>query len=176
MAYDSFSTIRSGFFNVGAFSFKLSHLFSSGLAVATGVERAFYTGSGGDGGRAYFGAASKVFFRGDGEGFLGAIGVTVGLGNGRFRRIADVYANRQTVNAFAAVGVRLAGPLGVVADWNGQDLNLSASIVPFRCLHLVISPGLADVTGSAGSPMRFVIGAGIGIRPAEFVSQVRSCF
>ena len=74
----------------------------------------------------------------------------------------------------AAAG--LASPLGVVADWNGQDLNLSASVVPLRCVPVVISPGLADVTGSAGSPRRFIIGAAVGFRPADLSRTIRSCF
>ena len=174
VAYDMFSTFRSGFLNVSALSFKLSHLFASGWAAAAGAERV--VGDAADGGKAYFGAVSKVFFRGDGEGFLGTVGVTGGLGNGRFRRVADVVANKTRVNAFGAIGVRIASPLGVVADWNGQDLNLMASLVPLRCLPVVISPGVADVTGSAGSPRRFIVGVGVGFRPVELSRQLRSCF
>lgn len=160
--YASFSTVRSGFFNVGAMSFKLSHQFGSGWAVAAGAERVVSVGRAGDGGEAYFGAASRVFVRGDGSGILSAVGATVGVGNGRFRPIEDVWRNRQSVNAFGAVGVKVLDPVGVIADWNGQDLTVAASIVPFRCWGFTISPAVTDITGSARSPRRFVIGVGLG--------------
>lgn len=176
VVYDSFSTFRSGFFNVGALSFKLSHLFANGWSTAIGAERVVTIGKEGDGGKAYFGAVSKVFFAREGEGFLSSIGVTAGVGDGRFRRYQDWLNEKQAINGFGAVGVRLASSLGVVADWNGQDLNLTASIIPLRCFPVAISPGVADVTGSAGSPPRFIIGVGVGFRPAELGHQLRSCF
>lgn len=174
--YASFSTIRSGFFSVGALSFKVSHLFENGWAVASGAERVVTVGREGDGGKAYFGAASKVFFvRDDGAPFS-AVGVTVGAGDGRFRRITDVFANKRTVNAFGAVGVRVIEAIGLIADWNGQDLTVAASIVPLRCLPVVISPALTDMTGSAQSPRRFVIGVGAGTNVTRRPRLPRSCF
>lgn len=173
--YASFSTFRSGFFNVGAMSFKLSHLFGNGWAVAAGAERVVTVGSEGDGGKAYFGAASKVFVRGDGTGPLSALGITVGAGNGRFRPVEDVWLNRQSVNAFGAVGLKVLDPLGLVADWNGQDLTLAASVVPFRCIGLTISPAITDVTGNAQSPRRYVIGVGIGGAVSRRGLRPRGC-
>lgn len=174
--YASFSTVRSGFFNVGAMSFKASHMFNNGLTLATGAERVVTVGREGDGGKAYFGVASKMFFRGDGSGPLSAIGVTIGVGDGRFRRIEDFWANRRTVNAFGAVGARVFDAMGVIADWSGQDLTIAASIVPLRCVGLIISPGITDVTGSAQSPRRFVIGVGVGANVKRLPRISRSCF
>lgn len=174
--YASFSTVRSGFFSVGALSFKLSHMFPKGLAVAAGAERVVIVGREGDGGKAYFGAASKMFFRGDGTGPLSAIGVTVGAGNGRFRRVEDVWEDRQVINAFGAVGVRVFDGIGVIADWSGQDLTLAASLVPLRCVGLIISGGITDITGSAQSPRRFVVGVGLGANLKRLPKPSRSCF
>lgn len=174
--YASFSTVRSGFFSVGALSFKLSHMFPKGLAVAAGAERVVIVGREGDGGKAYFGAASKMFFRGDGTGPLSAIGVTVGAGNGRFRRVEDVWEDRQVINAFGAVGVRVFDGIGVIADWSGQDLTLAASLVPLRCVGLIISGGITDITGSAQSPRRFVVGVGLGANLKRLPKRSRSCF
>lgn len=174
--YASFSTVRSGFFSVGALSFKLSHLFGNGWAIASGAERVVTVGREGDGGKAYFGAASKVFFPGGGTGPFSAIGVTVGAGNGRFRRIEDVWADKDAVNAFGAIGVRVFEPLGVIADWNGQDLTVAASVVPLKCLPFIISPAVTDITGSAKSPRRFIVGVGVGGTVRGWPRLPRSCF
>jgi hypothetical protein len=43
-------------------------------------------------------------------------------------------------------------------------LNLGASIAPFPNIPLIITPGVADVTGNAGSGGgRFILGVGYGI-------------
>ena len=61
------------------------------------------------------------------------------------------------------MGLRAIDRVSLIADWTGQDLNLGASIVPFRNLPLVITPAVADVTGNAGDGARFILGVGYAI-------------
>jgi hypothetical protein len=177
VAFTSFSTFRSGFFNRIGVSLKAHHLFSNGWSVAAGSETAFVIGEAGDGGRSNYLAASRVFTRNDDASRpFSAIGITVGAGDGRYRSLADVQADRNTIGAFGAVSARLTSAVGAVADWNGQDLTVSASVVPLRCLPLTITPGFTDVTRNAGTRPRFIVGVGVGVRPNEARARLRDCF
>lgn len=177
VAFTSFSTLRSGFFSRTGVSFKAHHQFTSGWSVAVGSETAFVLGEAGDGGRANYLAASRVLTVGDNATRpFRTIGVTVGAGDGRYRPLADVRADRRTLGAFGAVSARLSSAVGAVADWNGQDLTLSASVVPLRCLPITITPGLTDVTRNAGGRPRWVVGMGVGLRPDQLRARLRDCF
>jgi hypothetical protein len=50
----------------------------------------------------------------------------------------------------------------------GQDLNLAASVVPWRCVPAVLTLGFADITRSAGDGPRFVAGLGLGLHREAF--------
>jgi hypothetical protein len=176
VAFTSFSTFRSGFFTRTGVSLKAHHQFSNGWAMAAGTETAFVLGEAGDGGRSHYVAASRVFTRtADSRRPFSAIGVTLGAGDGRFRTLADVRADRSTVGVFGALSARLTDAVGAVADWNGQDLTLSASVVPLRCLPLTITPGITDVTRNAGTRPRFLVGVGVGVRPDQLGARLRDC-
>ncbi len=88
--------------------------------------------------------------------------MSVGLGGGRFRSEHDVQKGIDSVNVFGSVGLRLAEPLSLIADWTGQDLTIGTSIAPFRNIPIVITPAVADVTGNAGDGARFILGVGFG--------------
>ena len=56
-------------------------------------------------------------------------------------------------------------------DWPGQDLDIGLSVVPFRDFPLVLTPAIADITGSAGTyntqysvRARFALGVGMAFR------------
>jgi hypothetical protein len=87
----------------------------------------------------------------------------VGVGGGRFRSEDNIEEGDEDPNVFGSVGVQVAEPITVIAEWTGQDLNLGASIVPIRGVPLVITPAAADVTGTAGNGTRFILGVGYGI-------------
>lgn len=177
VAFTSFSTFRSGFFTRTGVSYKLHRQFSSGWGLAAGTETAFVINEKGDGGSANYVALSRVFTRSQNTGRPGSsIGITVGAGDGRFRSLADVRANRKTIGVFGAVSARLTDAAGVVADWNGQDLTLSVGLVPFRCMPLSITPGITDVTRNAGNRPRMMLGMGMGVNPREFRARLRDCF
>lgn len=162
VAVSSFSTFREGFFDNGGVSFKLHHLFSNNLAIAAGVENAVDWGSP-DAGSSVYGVASKVFeLQNSTAKPFSSLTVSVGLGGGRFRSEHDVRRGTDSVNVFGSVGLRVAEPVAVIADWTGQDLTVGASIAPFRNIPIIITPAFADVTGNAGDGARFVLGVGYG--------------
>ena len=161
----SLSTVRSGFFNRTAFSFKVHRLLDATSAIALGVENAFIAGGGkSDGTSSVYAVASKVFFiPANSTGLFKAVTISGGVGNGRFRFINDVIKDKSTVNVFGAGSVMVNDMFSAIADWTGQDLNLGVSIVPFKEFPIVITPSIADVTQTAAKSARFLLGVGIGM-------------
>lgn len=150
-------------FEDGGVSFKVHHLFPDDFAVAVGVENLIEWGNT-DGGSSVYGVASKVFrLRQDGSQPLSRITASIGVGGGRFRTEDNIEDGDGDPSVFGSVGLQVAEPITVIAEWTGQDLNLGASIVPIRGVPLVITPAAADVTGTAGDGTRFILGVGYGI-------------
>ncbi len=149
-----------GFMKRGSISFKLHRLLPNNFAVAVGVENAIVWGFT-DAGTSTYGVVSKVFrLRESTEEPFSRVTVSLGVGNGRFRFEDDFNNDVNTVNVFGSVGVRVHQQVSAIADWSGQDLTLAASIVPFRNIPLVLTPAIADITGSAGDGARFRLGVG----------------
>jgi hypothetical protein len=166
----SLSTVRAGLFQLTAYSFQLSRMLGNTSAVAIGVEDAFTiggdpgSGPGGDGTDSWYAVASKVFLlRPASSDVFKALTVSGGIGNGRFRSLSDVTANRQGVNAFGSASLLVTGQLSVIADYAGQDLNLGLSLIPFANFPVVFTPAMADVTRTASRTPRFELGVGIGM-------------
>jgi hypothetical protein len=80
------------------------------------------------------------------------------VGTGRFRTEHQILNSHDTVNPFGGFSLRLAQPASLLADWTGQDLDAGLSVVPFRRVPLVITPGVADLTTTP----RFIVGVGYG--------------
>lgn len=163
-ALTTYSTFRGSPLETGGVSFKLHRALPSHSSVAVGWENAVLWGDSDDDGSLYAAATRMVSLRPDSVDGLFSTGVvTLGVGNGRFRTERDDAEGNEAVNVFAAVGVRVNDPLSLVADWTGQDLNAAASITPIRYLPLVVTLGLADITGSAGDGARFILSLGYGL-------------
>ncbi len=147
-------------FDRGSVSFKLHRRLPNNFAVAVGYENALVWGFT-DAGSSFYGVGSKIFqFQDSPRQPFSSLTVSLGLGNGRFRTEDDFNADKKTVNVFGSAGLRVLEPVSVIADWTGQDLTLGASIAPFRNIPIVITPAIADVTGSAGDGSRFILGVG----------------
>ncbi|WP_242021909.1 S-layer homology domain-containing protein [Microcoleus sp. FACHB-831] len=161
----SYSTFRTGFGKNGGVSFKVHRLLPSDIGVAVGVENFDTWGHPDPEYSSVYGVISKVFplVSDETAEFSPSITASVGVGGGRFRSEADVFRGRDSVNVFGSVGARVAEPISLIADWTGQDLNLGVSILPFPNIPLVITPGVADVTGNAGDGARFILGVGYGV-------------
>jgi len=150
-------------FEDGGVSFKLHRLIGDDLAVAIGVENAIVWGNT-DGDQSVYGVVSKVFrLRENPSDPFGRLTASVGLGGGRFRSEEAIEDKEGTTNVFGSVGLQVVEPVTLIADWNGQDLYLGASIVPIQGVPLVITPAVADVTGNAGDDPRFILGIGYGL-------------
>jgi hypothetical protein len=163
LALTTYSTFRSAPLETGGLSVKLHRSLPGQTSVAVGWENALLWGGSDDAGSLYAAASRLVNLRGNPSAPFSTGVVTLGLGNGRFRFEEDDAEGRETVNVFGAVGVRVAAPLSVVADWTGQDLNAAASITPAPRLPLVVTVGLADITGSAGDGARLIFSLGYGL-------------
>jgi len=153
-------------FEDGGISFKLHRLIDDQLAVAIGVENLVTWGNPDPTYSSVYGVVSKVFpLRTNSATFTPSITTSVGVGGGRFRSEDDIEdGDDDNVNVFGSVGVRVAQPLSLKAEWTGQDLNLGASIYPIPNVPLVITPAVADVTGNAGDDPRFILGIGYGVQ------------
>lgn len=174
IVYSSGGTVRSGFFSNGTLSGRV-HRIIRGYGVTAGLENVAAVGrttSGGpDGGRSAYVAVSRLVTLGgrDSVSQPGATGGsellwTIGVGDGRFRREADVFASRSTVNLFGSLGWRFLERAAAILDYTGQDVSAALSLAPFRCVPLVITPGVADITRSAGDGARFVLAIGLSTR------------
>ncbi|HEY9873289.1 MAG TPA: S-layer homology domain-containing protein, partial [Candidatus Obscuribacterales bacterium] len=147
-------------FQVGSVDVKLHRLLAPDLAIAAGVENLVYFGEI-DTQRSGYGVISKVFrLQQNPAAWFSRLYTSVGVGGGRFRSEKDIAYNRDSINVFGSVGLLIAQPLSVYADWTGQDLFLGASLAPFREIPLVISSTLQDVTGNAGDGVRLGVSVG----------------
>jgi hypothetical protein len=164
-ALTTYSTFRGGGpLETGGLSLKLHREVVPQTSVAVGWENALRWGGTDDDGSLYAVATRMVNLRPDSvPGPFGKAVVTLGVGNGRFRTEKDDAEGNETVNVFAAAGVRVNEPLSLMADWTGQDLNAGASITPLRHIPLVFTLGLADITGSAGDGARLIFSLGYGL-------------
>lgn len=149
-----------GFMKRGSFSFKAGRIVANNWMVAVGIENALVWGFT-DAGTSVYGVASRTFNLKESTAEpLSRLTVSLGLGNGRFRTEDDFSNDKNTVNVFGSVGLRIAQPVSAIADWYGQDLSLGVSVVPLPNIPLVISPAFTDITGSAGDGVRFRVGVG----------------
>jgi hypothetical protein len=162
-ALTTYSTLRSYPFETGGLSFKLHRALPAQTSLAIGYENAVLWGGSDDDGSLYAVATKLVNLREDAEAPFSTAVFTLGLGNGRFRFEDDDAEGNETVNLFAALGARVSPQVSLVADWTGQDLNAAASLTPLRHIPVVVTIGLADLTGTAGDGARFILSLGYGL-------------
>jgi len=166
----------SDFGDNGSFNFLVHRQFPSDFAVGVGVENVLDWGNAQDTPTSTFGVITKMLrLKQDQRESLSRLDVSLGVGGGRFRRDADLASiglrpERSGVGVFGSVALKVAQPVNVFAEWTGNNLNVGASITPFRKIPLVIVPALADINHHAdggtpftrGSGTRFTLGIGYG--------------
>ncbi len=160
----SFSTMSSGFGNRGGVDIHLHRLLPGGFALAAGWESAHHWGGAErDSGSSRYAVASKWLpLRAHSGLAFSSAALSLGVGDGRFLREADFHGDRTGANVFGSASVRVLQPLSVLAEWTGQDLMLGTSVAPLRSHSLVLTAGVADMTGAAGDGARFVVGLSHG--------------
>ncbi|MBT9314600.1 atrophin-1 family protein [Leptothoe spongobia] len=151
-------------FGAGGFNAKVHKRLTESWSVALGWEGFITTDSPVDFKDSIYGSVSHLIRTRESitEPFS-RVAVTAGVGNGRFRTEDDVFDNRDNVNVFGSVAVRVVEPVSAIVEWTGQDLAAGVSITPFRDLPLVLLPAIRDITG-AGDGSRFVLGAGVSFQ------------
>lgn len=153
----------SDFGDRGSFNAKIHRLLPQDFAVAVGVENALIWGFS-DGDTSVYGVVSKRFrVKENSQDPFSRLAVSAGVGSGRFRTEEQVQDDEGSVGVFGSVAVQVIPPVNLFTEWTGQDLNVGASLVPFRNLPLVITPTLSDITGTAGDGTRFTLGVGYGM-------------
>jgi hypothetical protein len=163
VAFTSFSTFRSGFFERSHASFKLHRQVGDGWAGAIGWENALtLSGGGGDGGSSLFAVGMRTVRLGEADSRFSSMTFTAGVGDGRFRSEDDVLADRSTAGVFGGMSLRILPQLSALVDWTGQDLAAGISVAPLPRFPLVVNAGFADLTGQAGDGARFMMSGGIG--------------
>lgn len=163
------STFRSGVGNRVGFSAKLHKLFVGNWGIAAGVQNIIMNKNPDSGDPSIFGVVSKVI---DLKGTrLLALTLSGGVGNEGFRLEKDIREDNSTIGVFGSAALRVHEQVSLIADWGGQDLTAAVSFVPFAAFPLVITPGIADLTGTAGVygrtesvRPRFVLSAGLAFR------------
>jgi hypothetical protein len=139
-------------FPSGQVDFKVHRLLDRDTSIAVGVENLIQFGST-DAQSSTYGVISKIFrLRPSSSDSFSRLYTSIGIGGGRFRSVDDIKNSNDSINVFGGVGLRVAAPFSVYADYTGQDLNLGVSVLPFRDIPLVITPGVQDVFNNANDP------------------------
>jgi hypothetical protein len=158
-----YSTIRSGFFKRMGLSFEVYRYLPGDFLLTVGWENAITRGTP-DSGESRYATVSVWLPLGDGEGWFPAFALSGGAGDGRFVSEEDwLEGNTDHFNPIGTVALQVARPLMLLASWQGDDGYVGASIMPFGG-SLVITPGIADVTGKVSTGPRFVITGGLMLR------------
>jgi hypothetical protein len=147
-------------FNQGAINFKLHKSFGNNFAIAAGWENAIRQNLPANTQDTFYGVATGIIPVGESSNFTASIGT----GNGRFRTFSDVNSGRDTVNLFGSLGFRATENIGVVADWDGNAINVGVPLT-FKVgdnLGFQVVPSLLNVSGSNGGSTQFGLGGGVG--------------
>lgn len=133
-------------------------------AVAFGTERLAAWGDS-DSDRTYFVVGSHLLkLKESNLDPFSRLVVSLGFGDGRFRREADVFRDKKTIGVFGSASINLAQNLNLFTEWTGQDLDVGFSFAPITSIPLVINASAVDLTGSAGDGVRAVFGIGYVLR------------
>ena len=159
-----YSTARRGLTNRMGLNLEVTRYLPGNLILSLGWENILTRGDP-DTGESQYGVLSRWFVLRPADQWFSSIGVSVGVGNGRYVKEEDwITNNTDVINYFGSVTAQIAWPVAVVADWQGDDLTLGAAFTPFRDVALVITPAVYDVTGQVESGATFMISAMYALR------------
>ncbi len=155
-----------GLFDRGGINFKLHKQFGENFAVAGGWENAVKFDS--DPTReTFYGVLTGVLPVGDTSNFTASVGV----GNGRFRQIANITpgsTENSSTSVFGSLGLRLSENIALVSDYNGRNFNLGLPL-SFQLgdnAGFQVTPAILDAFGdrNGGEESRFGVSAGLGFK------------
>jgi hypothetical protein len=161
-SYSTSAGNGNSLFNQGAGNFKLHKLLGDNLAIAGGWENAIRQNLPNGTRDTFYGVVSTVLPVGSTSNFT----ASVGAGNGRFRTFDDVNNNRDSTNIFGSLGFRATENIGLVADWDGNAINLGLPLTLKLgdSLGLQVVPSWLNVSNSNGGSSQFGLGGGVGFR------------
>lgn len=142
----------------GGLNVKVHRILPGDIGIALGLDNLFVWG-GADAKPAHYLAVSKTFNLRDSV-FLPLSQLTLhaGLGDGGYRSEADIFAERNTFGWFAAAGLRVLAPVGLIANWSGQDLFAGLSLTPSSKYPFILTFTAQDLLHRAGDGIRFSMG------------------
>ncbi len=148
----------------GGFNVKVHRQFANDWAIAAGWNGFLFLGEDDGFENSLYGTVTKIIHTQQSlSSPLSRIAITAGVGNGQFQSEDALEDDRNGINVFGSMAVRVIEPVSVIAEWTGQDLAVGASIAPFKNIPFVITPAVRDLAGAGDGP-RFVLGAGLGWR------------
>ncbi len=146
----------------GGFNVKVHRQFANDWAIAAGWNGFLFLGEDDGFENSLYGTVTKIIHTQESlSSPLSRIAITAGVGNGQFQSEEALEDDRNGINVFGSMAVRVIEPVSVIAEWTGQDLAVGASIAPFKNIPFVITPAVRDLAGAGDGP-RFVLGAGLG--------------
>lgn len=135
-------SLTDSFGDAGSWGFKLHHTFGDRSALAVGVAD---TGGWGDAEQTrtstYLAYSRAMDLEPSNPRRALTLAWNVGVGNEAF---ADP---DEDVGVFGSVALSWHRQSSVIADYNGRDLGLAVSAVPFYRIPIVVTAGLVNVTG-----------------------------
>lgn len=148
----------------GGFNVKVHRQFENDWAIAAGWNGFLFLGEDDGFQNSLYGTVTKIIHTQESlSSPLSRIAITAGVGNGQFQSEDALENDRNGINVFGSMAVRVVEPVSVIAEWTGQDLAVGASIAPFKNIPFVITPAVRDLAGAGDGP-RFVLGAGLSWR------------
>lgn len=134
-------SLTEGFGQDGNWSFKAHHTLSNRSALAVGVHEAGGWGDAKDTGSSTYVAYTRVLELDPGTPKRPlTLALNVGAGNERFAAPED------DLGAFGSVALSWHRQSSVIADFNGRELGIAVSAVPFYRIPLVVTAGFINLT------------------------------
>ena len=138
----------------GNWSFKAHHTWSDRSALAVGLHDAAGWGDASDTRASTYAAYTRVLeLAPEAPKRPLTVALTAGLGNERFAAVGD------DLGAFGSVALSWHRQSSVIADFNGRDLGLAVSAVPFYRIPLVVTAGFVNLT-ERYADLEFAAGVG----------------
>ncbi len=149
-------SLQDDFGHDGNFNLKLHHALPWRSAIAIGVEN---TGRWGDAKAtesSNYLALTKAFeVAPPSSGVPLTLSLNAGVGDNRFAKPGD-----SGIGGFGSVAFTFARRISIVGDYTGRDLNVGASLVPFKRVALVITAGMINLGERYGAETEFAGGIG----------------
>jgi hypothetical protein len=144
----------------GQIGLKLHKYFEDGTAVAVGWANAIKWGDSKTAPDTVYGVVTKAFDLQPNAKNRLPLTVSLGVGTGSFRSEGDVTNNKQGVNLFGSLGLRVIPSTSIVTSWTGNTLNAGASIAPFKTAPIVVNAVFTDLTNTFNNGVGFSLSSG----------------